>query len=120
MALAMSAIAPDRMYAARASISRSTATLGASAATSAARLAQARRGLRRPAARQRQPAAQLAAADPLDQVVGIGVGVDDLVRPVQEVTCGPGHPGVEHGDAARRSRRTRSRGVRREPTGQLP
>ena len=60
------------------------------------RLAQARRRLGRAAARQRQPAAQLAAADPLDEVVGTRVGVDDLVGPVEQVACGPGHPGVEH------------------------
>ena len=69
-------------------------------------------GSAEPPPRRWHAAAQLLAADALDEVVGVGVLGDDGVGPVEQAPGRRGHPGVEH----RRRRRAATAGPgRRAP-----
>ncbi len=72
------------------------------------------------AARRWQPAAQLLAADPLDQVVGVGVLGDDGVGAVEQAAGRGGHAGVEDGVGGQPQPPDAVGGLGREPAGQLP
>ena len=69
---------------------------------------------------QRQQAAQLLAADPLDQIVGVGMLGDDPVGTVEEQPGIGRHPGIELGAGRQAQAPGPSRRIRRQPAGELP